>query len=493
MARSNMPLIKTVPEERSDYVVDTFATTPLMSTYLLALTVLYDYRSVSAGDNFTVWAPGREIEAGRGNFTARIGKEIMRFFTNYFGVGYPLPKNDQVYEFSKHFGGMENWGLVSYMPDYLMFGTGDNEQRKFDVMRFVCHELVHTWFGNLVTMSWWSQVWINEGLTTYFSYVGIEHLDPLISPWARFFRREMDPALLYDWDTDSHLALSSAASDKDSILEKFDANLSYKKGACFVRMMESILTKRTFARGLSTFLTAFSFSSVTEEDLFRQLEAAGREVRELFITIVTLSNCQDGTWPPADPALTQSFSSAMRTWTQQAGLPVVTFTRSSSDPRSWTARQEWLVRSGSQTTARRWFIPISYATVGNASSWDVTKPFTFLSSDQEEVRFQLGEAGEPCVVFNVQATAFYRVNYDEASWRRIAEVLRKDKTLIAPLNRDQIFSDVSALAVTGHVSQEISRLLLGLRDKTEQLETPGDQAQDYSHINQDPISLMYKM
>ena len=144
---------------------------------------------------------------------------------------------------------------------------------------------------------------------------------------------------------------------------------------------------------------------------------------------------------------------------------MVTFRRSPSNPRTWTARQEWLVRTGTQTTARRWFIPISYATVGNDSSWDVTKPFTFLSSDQEEVTFELGEAGEPCVVFNIQATAFYRVNYDEASWRRIAAVLRRDKRLIAPLNREQIFSDLSALAVTGHVSQEISRLVLGTLSK----------------------------
>ena len=99
--------------------------------------------------------------------------------------------------------------------------------------------------------------------------------------------------------------------------------------------------------------------------------------------------------------------------------------------------------------------------------------------------------GELGVVFNVQATAFYRVNYDEDSWRRIAAALRKDKSLIAPLNRAQIFSDVTALVETGHVSQEISRLILSFSDKKDQFEVPEDQAQDYT--NQDPISLIYKL
>ena len=447
MARSNMPLLKTVPvDDRDDYVMDIFMNSLRMSTYLVAVAVIYDYGSVTAGDNLTVWAPSKEIKAGRGNFSAKIGKEVLRFYTKKFGIANPLPKNDLVYS-----AGMKNWGLIFYQPDHLVLGEPEEEaQRKFDLMRFVCRELIHSWFGNLVTLSWWSQTWLNEGLSTFYSYVGIDHLDPHIDAWGRFLKREMDSAMRYDFNASKHFALSSNTTDRNSIFDKFDKFLSYQKGASFVRMMESILTTNTFTKGISAYLSSFAFKNAVEDDLFLHLEAAGRE---------------DGTWPPSDKTKTQSFSTAMKTWTRQAGLPVVTFTRSRTNKRAWTARQEWLGGDVKGGRGKRWFIPITYAKVGEKSSWNNTKPVTFIDSDQVEIKF--GLKTDKVVVFNVQATGYFRVNYDELSWKRIAEILKRDKKLIHPLNRAKILSDVRSLVQTGHVSREISRLIQSYYNKAE--------------------------
>ena len=146
----------------------------------------------------------------------------------------------------------------------------------------------------------------------------------------------------------------------------------------------------------------------------------------------------------------------MKSWTTQAGLPVVTFSR--SRPGVWVARQEMLVTRGERPgEERRWVIPVSYATVGENSGWEDTRPRLFLHTDQ--VEFEVREEEGP-VVFNVQGTGYYRVNYDQDSWGRIAETLERDKDLIHPLNRAGIICDLAALAVTGLVSAELKEKVL---------------------------------
>ena len=148
----------------------------------------------------------------------------------------------------------------------------------------------------------------------------------------------------------------------------------------------------------------------------------------------------------------------MRSWTNQAGVPVVTFSR--SRPGLWVARQEMLVMRGERPERRRrWVIPISYSTVGQDSSWDDTRPRLFLDSNQTEVEFEVRDE-ESLVVFNVQGTGYYRVNYDKEVWGWIAETLRRDRSLIHPLNRAQIICDLAVLTKTGHVSSKVKKSVL---------------------------------
>ena len=185
------------------------------------------------------------MQAGRGNFAARIGKEVMRYLTEYFGVADPMPKNDHLYSRGlRHEGGllngMENWGLVMYQPNVLMFNSSENNTY---YAKTVIHECVHSWFGNLVTFKWWDQVWLNEGLTTYFTFTSIDHLDPDIGAWEKFFDYSINVAMNADCASPGLSALSGKPTDTRSFKDKMDPTLSYSKGSCIVRMMESILTE----------------------------------------------------------------------------------------------------------------------------------------------------------------------------------------------------------------------------------------------------------
>ena len=444
--RSNMPLVKTEPANKTGYVVDTFDVSARMSSYLVAVAVT-DYKSVTTGDNVTIWTPSEDLEAGRADYASVMAPEIMRYYAEYFNVKYPLPKMDLMYEPMKG-GAMENWGLVLFAPVTLLLDADADDTARWTVVNVVAHELAHQWFGNLVTMDWWSQTWLNEGFAVFVSYLGSEHIEPDMNPWSRFLVREMQRVMKYDESSRYHWAMSDNTTDRADIERKFGM-FTYQKGGSVIRMMESILTRPTFTKGLTNYLNSLSFSSALEDDLFFHLEAAGLE---------------DGTWPHADPDTTQSFSDAMKTWTNQAGLPVVTFTKSPTNPKVWTARQEWLLSNEAPSEERRWVIPITSSFVGEGADWDNTRPWVFIDSDQTEISWIFNADVTGPVVFNVQATGYYRVNYDEASWIDIADALKLDKDLIHPLNRAQLICDVVALADTGHVSTETRDNLLSYID-----------------------------
>ena len=142
-ARSNMPLINTVPHpDRPGYVLDTFETSLAMSSYLVAVAIT-DYVTLPSTDNSTsVWAPVEDIEAGRGDYSNIIGAQIMAHYADYFNVEYPLPKQDMMYE-AKKGGAMENWGLVLFAPRTLMLDADADDSAKWLVVNVVAHELSH--------------------------------------------------------------------------------------------------------------------------------------------------------------------------------------------------------------------------------------------------------------------------------------------------------------------------------------------------------------
>jgi len=301
---SNTPVQDTIPVEGMEgWVWDVFQTTPLMSTYLVAIAI-QDFVGVESDHNVTIWANKEDIEAGLADYSHEIGPIIMDTYSSIFGIPYTLPKMDMV-SVPKKGGAMENWGLMLFGKDALLYDqTNPDVEKKWRVLNVVAHELAHQWFGNLVTMNWWDQTWLNEGFATFVSFLGSEAVDPEINSWDRLVTRTMF-RVMKDDSRNTTWAMSDDVTSRQDIGRKF-GSITYSKGASVIRMMEAIMGYPTFIKGLSYYLSDLQYSNSFEEDLFSHLEAAGLE---------------DGSWPQDE---LNSFTETMKSWTNQAGYPLVT-------------------------------------------------------------------------------------------------------------------------------------------------------------------------
>ncbi|KAH6930395.1 hypothetical protein HPB50_013180 [Hyalomma asiaticum] len=264
-ALSNMPISST--RNRSNGLhADTFQTTVRMSTYLLAF-VVSDFES-RGDDKFRVWARPNAISAV--DYSLSIGPKILEFYENYFSEKYPLPKTDMVALPDFNAGAMENWGLVTFRETALLFNPNEssagNKQR---VAVVVSHELAHQWFGNLVTMEWWDDLWLNEGFATYVEYLGVDFVHKDWEMAQQFIGEELQPVMELDSLKSSH-PVSVPVYNPDEIIENFD-KISYGKGASIIRMMNFFLTEPVFRRGVSTYLKKRSFNNARQDDLWKEL------------------------------------------------------------------------------------------------------------------------------------------------------------------------------------------------------------------------------
>ena len=296
-------------EGREGWVMETFSWTPSMSTYLFALAI-QDFAAVEGPNNVTVWATKNEIDRGLGDYSADLGARVLDYYGSTFSFAYDamLPKMDMVSVPNKR-GAMENWGLVLYNYDTLMFDQEENDEEKhWRVLEVVAHELAHQCTGNLVTMKWWDETWLNEGFASYISHLGAEAMDPLgaAQSWARLLVHRTHSVMKDDAQADSW-ALSDAVTSRSDVGRKF-GSITYSKGASVIRMMESFLGRETLIHGLTIYMENMAYGSAVEEDLFRDLEAAA---------------ILDGVWPQEG---VDDFEKTMKTWTNQAGLPLVTAT-----------------------------------------------------------------------------------------------------------------------------------------------------------------------
>jgi len=444
---ANGPLSESVPmDDKEGWFMETFYGGPPMSTYLVALAI-QDFASVEGPNNVTVWASKDEIDEGLGEYSADLGARVLDYYGNTFAFGYnqSLPKMDMVSVPNKG-GAMENWGLVLYSKATLMFDQEENdEEKQWRVLEVVAHELAHQWTGNLVTMKWWDETWLNEGFASYISHLGAEAVDPLgaAQSWARLLVHRTHSVMRDDARADSW-ALSDAVTSRSDVGRKF-GSITYSKGASVIRMMESILGRDTLIHGLAIYLNNMQYGSAVEEDLFRDLEAAA---------------ILDGVWPQQEGDI-NDFEKTMKTWTNQAGLPLVTVTR---DGNTLLVEQTWYTeRDGGQ---QLWDIPL---TGGFEGSWgEITKHDIFwLTEKQATLNIDPEFADIDVVFFNRFGMGYYRVNYDTRTWGLIGDQLATDHLAIPALQRATIICDVADLARNGYVSQETMSMVLAYRELEE--------------------------
>lgn len=256
-----------------------FKTTPRMSTYLLAFVI--GPLDCIGDEKLRVYA--RRGHAKHGRFALDIARECLSTFEEYFGIPYPLQKLDMVGipEFSM--GAMENWGLVTFRESALLFTDSSSLNVKKAIAETVCHELAHQWFGNLVTMRWWNDLWLNEGFATWAAVLAIQR--------QKSFEWDVVPSFVDDCQAGlAHDALHSThpIETNDDPTQIFDP-ISYLKGAALIRMVEDY-KKSKFREGLSQYLKDYAYKNATSKDLCNYIEMdIDKWIKKKGCPVVTLS------------------------------------------------------------------------------------------------------------------------------------------------------------------------------------------------------------
>ncbi|XP_068228252.1 aminopeptidase N-like [Palaemon carinicauda] len=431
---SNMPLMETIPiEGQEGWFWDHFDLSVPMSTYLVALVVSdFDFIESPYGTDvlFRVWARHDAID--QSDYALRKGPEVLTYYQNYFGVPYPLPKQDMIAIGDFAAGAMENWGLIVYRETAILLdeksASASNRQR---VMEVIAHELAHQWFGNLVTPVWWTDIWLNEGFANFMENYGSDHCEPTWKIMEQLIVDDVQNVFALDSLESSH-PISIPVNNPEEIGQIFD-DISYDKGSSIIRMMNSFLTEKTFMKAINWYLTAYTYKNAAQDDLW---------------DVMTRTAHEDGTLPKEI-----SVKEVMDTWTLQMGYPVLNVTRS-SDGMSATITQErfLLVKAKNSTDPHdySWWVPLTYTSQDNP---DFTSTETALWMDkQKEISIESLPAQDKWVIFNVQQIGYYRVNYDENNWNLLIQQLQTDLEVIHLINRAQIIDDAMNLARAGQLS-----------------------------------------
>ena len=286
----NMPIVSQKSE--ADRLITTFDTTPKMSAYLLAWVygeLHAKSGKTSGGVEVNVWAtPAQKPESL--DFALDHAIKTIEFFDEYFGTAYPLPKSDHVAlpDFSS--GAMENWGLITYREVCLLADPASTTvASKQYIATVVSHELSHQWFGNLVTMKWWNNLWLNESFATIMEYIAVDAIHPEWNIWLDFATRESVMALRRD-AIDGVQAVQVDVENPDEISSLFDGAIVYAKGARLMRMCQSFVGHEAFRRGLASYFAEFAYGNTEADDLWRHLsEASGQDIANLMNTWISQS------------------------------------------------------------------------------------------------------------------------------------------------------------------------------------------------------------
>ncbi|KAL7730084.1 hypothetical protein ACLKA6_009364 [Drosophila palustris] len=457
-ALSNMPLIERIPIcERRNWVWSIFRQTEIMSTYLVAYSV-NDFEGLASYSapyersvKFTTWARASVIEQCK--YAAEIGPRILDYYEQLFDIRYPLPKMDQlaVPDFSA--GAMENWGLITYREASLLYAEeASSLTDKQHVTNIIAHELAHQWFGNLVTMEWWNDLWLNEGFATYVATLG---MDRMCSKWHAYEEESLDNILAI-LNTDSfcstrpiHLPVSLGGQ----IAELFDA-ITYRKGAVIIRMMHIFIGDKAFHSGLNRYLEKHSYINAKQEDLWLALTEASHQINSI----------------PQD----LDVQTVMDRWTLQPGIPLITVQRHYVRKTATVTQQRYLMYDGRIPLKKDqqplevdscWFIPISYTT-DSQSNFISAEPRAWLrcNEEHETLPLELQElpGDDEWLILNLQLSTPYRVNYDTKNWELIIKGLQCSVfKRIHVMNRAQLIDDSLTLAWSGHLSYTLALELLG--------------------------------
>ena len=426
-AVSNMPVVREQADSAARKIV-TFAPTPRMSSYLFVLAAgEYDRIATTVeGVDIGIVVPSHQVALGR--YALGVAARTLAYFNSYFGIKYPLPKLDHVLVPRNFEGAMENWGGVTYSERALLFDEkiGSEDDRKV-VHEYVVHETAHQWFGNLVTMAWWDELWLNEGFASWMEKKLTDEFNPSMKVWVRT-RADKEKAMAKDALRTAH-PVQQPIEDESEALAAFD-DITYLKGLSLVRMLEAYIGEAPFRDGLRRYMGRHAYSNATSADLWAALEAASNK-------------------PIATIAL--GFS-------RQPGIPLIQVsTKCVSDKLMVTLKQDRYVLNDPYAARQLWQVPVAIGRPGDDRASrielvdDVPRTLTFDDCDRP-IKANYGDAG------------YYRVRYAKDDLKALGAAFHKLK----PADRVSFMADTWAMVLAGlNTPADYLDLTRRLSDETE--------------------------
>ncbi|KAM4834249.1 glutamyl aminopeptidase [Thomomys bottae] len=411
-ALSNMPVEKT--ESLDDkWNRTTFEKSVPMSTYLVCFAVhqfVPIVKMSKSGKPLTIYVQPQQKHTAE--YAANITKTVFDYFEEYFGMNYSLPKLDKIAIPDFGTGAMENWGLVTYRETNLLYDPAEsassNQQR---VASVIAHELVHQWFGNIVTMDWWEDLWLNEGFASFFEFLGVNHAEKEWQMREQILLEDVLPVQEEDSLMSSHPIVVTVKTPAE-ITSVFDG-ISYSKGASILRMLEDWMTPEKFQKGCQIYLKNFEFKNAKTSDFWKSLEEASNlPVKEV-----------------------------MDTWTSQMGYPVLNV-KNQAD----ITQQRFLLDPNADPLqppsplSYTWNIPVKW-TENNVSSIVV-----YNRSGKGGITLNSTSGGNAFFKINPDHIGYYRVNYEGETWFQIATKLASNHKEFSAADRASLIDDAFALA-----------------------------------------------
>ena len=431
--------------------ISVFEDTLQMSTYLVAFTVC-DFKTLSGrtneGVHVRVLLPSDQ--ANQGDFALQTAIHILDFYEDFFNISYPLSKLDLMAVPDFAAGAMENWGLITFRTTMILY-RDDESSSEFqeNVAVVISHELAHQWFGNLVTMEWWNDLWLNEGFSSFLEVLGVDAIHPEFRMLDQFIITTTQDAMILDSLEASH-PIMAQVKNPNEIEAIFDV-ISYKKGAALIRMLENFLKLDVLRTGLTKYLHKYQFRNAKTTDLWQS-----------FTEVV-----------PNSPV---NVSAIMDRWVKQKGFPVISsklernrlflsqrrFLSAPVDPsfgddsgQSINSNNDIILMEDPHPASPfgyQWIVPITIITSKAKDSprlvW-LSQPDAVLTMDSTCEWFKL----------NVNQSGFYRVNYDDTNWRSLIEVLHsKDFSahILSPSDRSNLLDDALSFMKVSQLSADLA-------------------------------------
>jgi aminopeptidase N len=407
-----------------------FATTPKMSTYLVAFLV-GDFKCTEGkSDGVPIRACSTPDKVELTKFALESAKYVLHYYDTYFGIKYPMPKLDMVALPDFEAGAMENFGCITYRETDLLIDskTGAIPAKK-RVAEVVAHEMAHQWFGDMVTMQWWDNLWLNEGFATWMEMKPVTQWHPEWN-FPQDVAQNLDETLDLDAQKTTH-PIRATAETPDEIDEMFDG-ISYGKGGAVLGMVENYVGPEVFRQGVHNYLQAHMYGNATAEDFWNAQTANSHlPVDKIMSSFVT---------QPGVPLLTLSAK-------QAGGVPIL-------QSRFFLAAEENNRPLGGRVP--QWIVPVCIKTSD--------KPICKVHAPEDSLLPIPQDIGIPFLYANAAAKGYYRSVYTPAQF---SAILANAESALTPVERIGLLGDRFALVGSGQsTAGDYLNLVLALKQDT---------------------------